>query len=203
MISLSVVSPRCPCLLQNLVESAHRASHSGTTLVTRGSADPVAPLGSEQELSTALPTAGAFTHFGQLSGRRSNPNLQQQQPDSARDREKERVGALGRENSVTFKEGTKAEMGGGGSRGALSRENSLRGERAARLLSRENSVSSSTGALHQVGSSAAIAGAHSADALSGHRKNSAGSTEGPQQQLDGAERGMQHNATTIDLDSAP
>lgn len=40
---------------------------------------PSAGRQAEQELSTALPVAGAFTTYGQLSNRKSTPNLAQHQ----------------------------------------------------------------------------------------------------------------------------
>lgn len=114
------------------VPVAHKSAHESTLVLgTVGTGSAV-----KDELLTALPTAGAFTPYGQLSNLRSNSNVPS--VDSARDK-----APLSREDSMGTKENAR-------DRGALSKESSVRDRTLpARLLSRENSSSSSTGALAQ------------------------------------------------------
>jgi hypothetical protein len=119
-----------------LVPAGQKGAHESTLVLgTVGSGTAV-----KDELLTSLPTAGAFTPYGQLSNLRSGSNVPS--VDSARDKAQ-----LSRESSTGVKENAR-------DRGALSKESSLRDKSLpARLLSRENSSSSSTGALalHQAG----------------------------------------------------
>jgi hypothetical protein len=154
------------------VLAAQKGAHESTLVLgTVGAGSAV-----KDELLTTLPTAGAFTPYGQLSNLRSNSNSNVPSVDSARDR-----AGLSRENSSGIKENAR-------DRGALSKEGSVRDRTLqARLLSRENSSSSSTGALApQQHAGAGKKGLSEAGVVA-----------------EGESRQMLRNSTTIDLETAP